>query len=232
MRTAGVFFLLAWALVIAGRAAPEPELPLHADAVPAQRLPQTVSPLSWPAIGLQSLPRLGEFWDEWDGMPRRHRTFVLPGLTLLAPWSVMDYWIELPAAERGRHGYTTQHRWNSDLRFSLTWVRSEVFLSTLDEASWLAYLAELAKVRGRLLLANDDSDQNPQMLTLLGQRTRFLAYVDPATTDVPARLTWQAVLQHRGYTIIYTLSGEYGNLVVMPELFNSMVMGLEDAAAL
>lgn len=102
--------------------------------------------------------------------------------------------------------------------------RQEVFLPTLDEADWSAYLADLARVPGRLLLANDDPGANPQMLTLLGSRTRFLAHWDQAQGEGPERLIWQTGWQHRGHTLVLSMTAPDQTLVDEPALYQSVVM--------
>jgi len=163
-------------------------------------------------------------------MPRRFLTFTVPGLALRLPGSVMDYWVEARSPAPGLPGYSAVHRWNDAMRFTFTLARSEVFLPTLDRADWAAYLAHLSQAPGRLLLADDDSATNPHMLTLLGARTRFLAYWDPARDGGADQLTWQTVLQHCGYTVVLTMTAPYSTLVEIPALYEALVMGLEEAA--
>lgn len=101
------FLLAAWGdLALATTTA----LPLHASSLEPRVLPREAPPRGWPVVGRQSMPRPGEHWDKWGGMPRRHLSLTVPELTLLLPWAVMDYWVELRADEREGHSCAVRYR--------------------------------------------------------------------------------------------------------------------------
>ncbi len=204
------------------------QLPLHAELLPPQSLPARVAPTRWPLAGKQTLPQLDERTGTWDDLPLVFTTFTAPGLRLRVRRSDLEDW--MPQATPSRYGFEAHYRWNPHIGFGLMLAPPKTFLPDLGTRSWLGYLASLARSPGLVLHANDDSERNPQMLRLMGERTRVLRYETPGTDDAPATSTIQVVQQNQGYTLVFALWGPVAEIDAAVPLFNSLIVRFETDA--
>lgn len=164
--------LASYLLIIAAR--PLTALPLEADALGEPRALTRIDEVSSsrpPDVLVVRHTYL------WDGMPISCRILAADGLQVRLPWETFDAW---KIEQDNRLGGLTGRSFGNDfarLRVVL-WPRGGP-LDTLPGTAWQAYLRTAATdAEGDLtLLGDDDSRQNPAMLSLLGGRTR-LAWIE------------------------------------------------------
>lgn len=199
--------------------------PFHASPLPAPlplRIPGDVRPLAYDAAPPLPLT-ISRFDDLWDGMPRTFRVHAAPGnfaarirMDSLASWTL--------------DGGTFSHRWLRSLRVVLEVRPPARTAESLDPNSWQRHLAAWRTHLGSevLLHLDDDSARNPQILPLLGARTRILELSWPGESrDAPRLALLQLVIDHPEGLVLFTITGTAAHLRNARQEVASLVQGFE-----
>ncbi|MFH1497010.1 MAG: hypothetical protein ABII82_04210 [Verrucomicrobiota bacterium] len=213
-------------LAASTRAAP---LPLHADPLEtavvltaeAGQVLRLPAPRALPPVSIrqQTYP--------FDGMPISYRILEAGPFRLRLPWEIFSAWsIQHTAGTGDIHG-SAPGLPAVTLRVAL--LPGGGPLGGLGAATWNAYLAGLAAQAPQarsILLASDDSDANPQMLRLLGGRTR-LALIESAGARGEALRSLHAAMALPEGTALFVLTGPAGDVERVQGLFSGFLTAVD-----
>lgn len=153
-----------------------PWAPYHAQPLAEQlRLVRTGNAMAWPVVGRQISFRQFDRMTFRDESSVRNLVLASNVLTIQLPIEAMESWVPV-ADPSGRYGFELTHKFDATARAGITAVRNSSFLHDLDAPSWNAYLGSLGSRPNARLVTNDDSKTNPNVLLILGGRTRVLEY--------------------------------------------------------
>lgn len=213
--------------LLAAISLPASPLPLHAERleqpvpVEAARLLRLPPPQALPpALVVQHIYT-------WDGMPISYRILAAGQLSLRLPWEVFSAWSITHVPGSGDIQGTAPGRSAVSLRIML--LPGGGPLGTLTDPTWQAYLAGLAPEAGGtppLLLCNDDSRDNSQMLSLLGARTRF-AMVDTVQPRGAARRTMHAAVVLPEGVALFVLEGSPDEIEEAQNAFAGLLTAID-----
>lgn len=163
----------------------------------------------------------------FEHQPQLYLQFSTRGLTLQARQSDLDDWqMHLSGAQ----GLNLTNRWNPDVDAFITWFPAGSFLPSLAEQAWSGYLRGLgSRHAGKLIFEfNDDTGTNPQMLQIMGRRTRLLGYrAEGVDEENPAEAHLQVAVELPGGILVIGMQGPPRSLLQCRTQFRRLVTALE-----
>lgn len=199
------------------------------EPLPLRRIPQAIG---WPALGFQSTILVSDRFTQEDESTVRLITLSAGPQRLQLPFWAQELWVP-PAQPTGRFGYELRHKFDDTARMGLSVISRQRFLRDLETNNWHRYLGSLGALSQARIFTNDDSAQNPQMIRVLGGRTRVLEYhFESESGDedetVPTRAVMQVLVDNgRASLLVFTLECD---ALVLPELgpeFEDWVISFE-----
>ena len=164
----------------------------------------------------------------WDELPIRYNTLTAPHVGLKFPVNAIEQW--RPSAKpTGRYSYELDLNSQSQSIFGVSAIPKSFFLTSLDDAEIDAYLASLPNWKSIRIFVNDDSAQNPQMISVMGGRTRVLGYAYTSDQkDEGDRAVFQAFIDiGTPNLIIFTLECPARSVDALSRAFESMVTSFD-----
>ena len=167
----------------------------------------------------------------FEHQPLVYQQFVANRLTLQIRLSDLDDWRIIPA---GPYSLNLTNRWHTDVIAYVAWFPSGSFLSTLEDEAWHGYLRGITRQhQGKLAFEfNDDTHRNSQMLQVMGQRTRLLAYeTRPEDQEEPPEARLQVAVEFDGGIIVIGMQGPPRSLMQCRLQFSRLVTGFESISS-
>jgi hypothetical protein len=162
----------------------------------------------------------------FEHQPQLYLQFSTGNVTLQARQSDLDDW-QIHAT--GPQGLNLTNRWNPDVDAFITWFPAGSFLPSLANQPWNSYLRGLRRRHaGKLTFEfNDDTDTNPQMLQIMGRRTRLLGFRAEGDEENPAQAQLQVAVELPGGILVIGMQGPPRSLLQCRTQFQRLVTGLE-----
>ncbi len=205
------------------------DLPLHASPLepPAAIEASPGNALQMPPPRSLPLVQVVKQTYTWDELPISYRVFQAGPLRVRLPWEVFDAWsLKHEAGTGDIHGSAPGF---ADTRLRLMLLPGGGPLGKLADARWQAYLAGLAPdaaAKPPTLFANDDTEDNPQMLTLLGGRSRFASVESTVARGEKRRSLHAAVALPEG-VVLFVLEGPPAAVERAQSAFASLLTALD-----
>ena len=180
---------------------------LHAITLGKTKTPvRSTRTASWPAVGRQIPLRLSEREGEWDGMPMSYAKFEGGNLALELRFSDLEYWTRVEPT-LGRYSLEFAFQWNPNVILGVAAIPRRRPFEDLSEATWQAYVASLASLPACAIHVDDDSQQNNQMLQILGGRTRVIATTTTDPKTAANRRVIQVWVELKDSLLVLSLEG-------------------------
>jgi hypothetical protein len=209
--------------------------PVPADAIlEANVLPQNFTPVTtgagvnvlWPSavttrFEIRTITRTREH------QPEACLLLISGTLKLQLRQSDIDEW---QMEREGPYSLNLSHRWHPGAKAYLAWFPQGRFLASLDEPSWRGHLQGLLSQNpGKLRFEfNDDSQTNPQMLQVMGRRTRLLGYeTRNQDHDADASATLQVWIELDEGILVYGLTGPVRDVLQSRNDFSRLATSMD-----
>lgn len=220
---------LLLALLVSVAPAVADELPLHASPLEPPLAIETSSGNALQMPPPRSLPTVQVVKQTytWDELPISYRVFQAGSLRVRLPWEIFDTWSL--KHEAGTGDIRGSAPGFADTRLRLMLLPGGGPLGKLADVRWQAYLAGLAPdaaAKPPTLFANDDSADNPQMLSLLGGRSRFASVESTAARGETRRSLHAAVALPEG-VVLFVLDGPSIDVEHAQSAFASLLTALD-----
>ena len=198
------------------------------ELIPAEKVVPSNASKSWPVLGKQSALRPGSIMAVWDELPIRYITLTAPNVGLKFPVNAIEQW--RPSAKpTGKYSYELDLNSQSQSIFGVSAIPKSFFLRSLDGAEIDAYLASLPNWKSVRVFVNDDSANNPQMISVMGGRTRVLRYAYTSEKKAEGdRAVFQALVDTgTPNLIVFSLECPAASVDGLSRVFEKMVTSFD-----